>query len=250
MRLKNKVAIVTGAAAGIGEATAKLFASEGARVVVADFNGEGAKAVADQIGETAIAVTADVRVEADVIAMLEATKRAFGRLDILVNNAGKGLVGTVLTIPEKDWDEIISINLKSVYLCSKHAIPLLRTTGGGSIVNIASNVAQVGIRDRAAYVAAKGGVASLTRAMALDHAGDNIRVNAVAPGVIWSSYYERMLETVADPDAFVAALEARAPMARMGQPNEIASIILWLASGESSFATGAVFTVDGGMTAW
>jgi NAD(P)-dependent dehydrogenase (short-subunit alcohol dehydrogenase family) len=250
MRLKNKVAIVTGAAAGIGEATAKLFAAEGARVVVADCNGESAKAVADQIGETAIAVKADVRVEADVIAMLEATKRTFGRLDVLVNNAGRGLIGTVVTIPEKDWDEIISINLKSVYLCSKHAIPLLRVTGGGSIVNIASNVAQVGIRDRAAYVAAKGGVASLTRAMALDHVGDNIRVNAVAPGVIWSSYYERMLETVADPDAFVTALEARAPMARMGQPNEIASIILWLASGQASFATGAVFTVDGGMTAW
>ena len=126
MRLKNKVGIVTGAAAGIGEATARLFANEGARVVVADSNGEGAKAVADQIGETAIAVTADVRIEADVIGMLEATKRAFGRLDILVNNAGKGLIGTVLTIAEKDWDEIISINLKSVYLCSKHAIPLLR----------------------------------------------------------------------------------------------------------------------------
>jgi len=250
MRLKNKVAIVTGAAAGIGEATARLLSNEGARVVIADSNGESAKAVADQIGDAAIAVTADVSVEADVIAMLEATKRAFGRLDILVNNAGKGLIGTVVTIPVKDWDEVISINLKSVYLCSKHAIPLLRVTGGGSIVNVASNVAQVGIRDRAAYVAAKGGVASLTRAMALDHVGDNIRVNAVAPGVIWSSYYERMLETVADPGAFVAALEARAPMARMGQPNEIASIILWLASGESSFATGAVFTVDGGMTAW
>src|SRR5215213_1989067 len=126
MRLKNKVGIVTGAAAGIGEATARLFANEGARVVVADSNGEGAKAVADQIGETAIAVTADVRIEADVIGMLEATKRAFGRLDILVNNAGKGLIGTVLTIAEKDWDDIISINLKSVYLRSKHAIPLLR----------------------------------------------------------------------------------------------------------------------------
>jgi NAD(P)-dependent dehydrogenase (short-subunit alcohol dehydrogenase family) len=250
MRLKDKVAVITGAAAGIGEATARLFAAEGARVVVADYNGEGAKAVAKAIGEAAIAVAVDVRRDADVMAMIAETKRAFGRLDVLVNNAGKGLIGTVVTISESDWDDIISSNLKSVYLCSKHAIPLIRATGGGTIVNVASNVAQVGIRDRAAYVAAKGGVAALTRAMALDHSGDNIRVNAVAPGVIWSSYYERMLKTVPDPDAFVAGLKARAPMARLGQPDEIASIILWLASGDSSFATGAIFTVDGGMTAW
>jgi NAD(P)-dependent dehydrogenase (short-subunit alcohol dehydrogenase family) len=250
MRLKDKVAIVTGAAAGIGEATARLFAAEGARVVVADFNGEGAKAVADAIGDDAIAVTVDVRSDADVRAMLAKSREAFGRLDILVNNAGKGLIGDVVTTEEADWDDIISTNLKSVYLCSKHAIPLLRATGGGSIVNIASNVAQVGIRNRAAYVASKGGVASLTRAMALDHAADNIRVNAVAPGVIWSSYYERMLKTVPDPDAFIAGLKARSPMARMGQPGEIASLVLWLASEESSFATGGVFTVDGGMTAW
>ena len=169
-RLENKVAVVTGAAAGIGEATAKLFAAEGARVVVADRNGEGAKAVAKAIGEAAIAVAVDVRVDADVMAMIAETKRAFGRLDVLVNNAGKGLIGTVVTIAESDWDDIIASNLKSVYLCSKHAIPLLRAGGGGTIVNVASNVAQVGIRDRAAYVAAKGGVASLTRAMALDHA--------------------------------------------------------------------------------
>ena len=250
MRLKDKVAIITGAAAGIGEATASLFAAEGARVVVADCNGDGAQRVADAIGDAAIAATVDVRADAEVRAMLEKAQQAFGRLDVLVNNAGKGLIGDVVTTNEPDWDDIISTNLKSVYLCSKHAIPLLRTAGGGSIVNIASNVAQVGIRNRAAYVASKGGVAALTRAMALDHAADNIRVNAVAPGVIWSSYYERMLETVPDPDAFLAGLKARAPMARMGQPSEIASLVLWLASGESSFATGGLFTVDGGMTAW
>jgi NAD(P)-dependent dehydrogenase (short-subunit alcohol dehydrogenase family) len=250
MRLKDKVAIVTGAAAGIGKATAKLFAAEGARVVVADWNGDGATVVAGAIGDAAIAVTVDVRADAEVQAMLEKTKQAFGRLDILVNNAGKGLIGDVVTTKEADWDDIISTNLKSVYLCSKYAIPVLRMAGGGSIVNIASNVAQVGIRNRAAYVASKGGVASLTRAMALDHAGDNIRVNAVAPGVVWSSYYERMLETVPDRDAFLDGLKARAPMARMGQPSEIASLVLWLASGESSFATGGLFTVDGGMTAW
>ncbi|WP_439495269.1 SDR family oxidoreductase [Bosea sp. (in: a-proteobacteria)] len=250
MRLEGKIAIVTGAAAGIGAATAKLFAVEGARVVVADWNGEGARAVASEIGDAAIAVTVDVRVEAEVMAMMARTREAFGGLDILVNNAGKGLIGDVVSIAESDWDDIVSINLKSVYLCSKHAIPLLRERGGGAIVNTASNVAQVGIRARAAYVAAKGGVAALTRAMALDYAGDSIRVNAVAPGVIWSSYYEKMLETVPDPEAFVAALKARAPMNRMGAPEEIASMMLWLACEDSSFATGALFTVDGGMTAW
>jgi NAD(P)-dependent dehydrogenase (short-subunit alcohol dehydrogenase family) len=250
MRLEGKIAIVTGAAAGIGAATARLFAAEGARVVVADWNGEGARAIAREIGDAAIAVTVDVRVEAEVMAMMARTREAFGGLDILVNNAGKGLIGDVASIAESDWDDIVSINLKSVYLCSKHAIPLLRERGGGAIVNTASNVAQVGIRARAAYVAAKGGVAALTRAMALDYAGDSIRVNAVAPGVIWSSYYEKMLETVPDPEAFVAALKARAPMNRMGAPEEIASMMLWLACEDSSFATGALFTVDGGMTAW
>jgi NAD(P)-dependent dehydrogenase (short-subunit alcohol dehydrogenase family) len=250
MRLQNKVAIVTGAAAGIGAATARLFATEGAKVVVADWDGEGAAAVASEIGEAALAVSVDVRREADVERMIAATTERFGGLDILVNNAGKGLLGDVVAIAEADWDDTISINLKSVYLCSKHAVPLLRARGGGTIVNTASNVAQVGIKARAAYVAAKGGVAALTRAMALDYAEDSIRVNAVAPGVIWSRYYEKMLDTVPDPDAFVAGLKARAPMARMGTPEEIASIMLWLASDESSFATGALFTVDGGMTAW
>ncbi len=250
MRLNKKVAIVTGAGAGIGAATARAFAEAGARVVLADWDGAGARVVAAEIGANACAVTADVRREADVIALMERTVEAFGGLDILVNNAGRGLLGDVTAISDADWDDTLSINLKSVFLCSKHAVPLLRARGGGVIINTASNVAQVGIKARAAYVAAKGGVAALTRAMALDHATDGIRVNAVAPGVIWSKYYEKMLTEVPDPDAFVAGLKARAPMNRMGTPEEIASMMLWLASDESSFATGAIFTVDGGMTAW
>lgn len=250
MRLRDKVAVITGAAAGIGESTARMFAREGAGVVVADWNLERASAIADEIGAKAIAVRTDVRSNVDAKAMITAAIEAFGRLDILVNNAGRGMIGTVETSEEEDWDDLVAVNLKSVYLCSKHAIPAMRAAGGGAIVNTASNVATMGIMNRAAYVAAKGGVASLTRAMALDHVADNIRVNAVAPGVVWSTYYEKMLASVDDPDAFKRRLSARAPMARMGTPDEIASAILWLASDEASFATGTIYTVDGGMTAW
>ncbi|HEV2160513.1 SDR family oxidoreductase [Bradyrhizobium sp.] len=250
MRLKNKVAIITGAAAGIGAATVKLFAAEGARVVVADWNEAGARALAQEIGESAFPIAVDVRNSAAVRSMVSACVERFGKLDVLVNNAGKGALGTVVTANEEEWDDIVSINLKSIFLCSKFAIPIMASSGGGVIVNTASNIAQVGIKDRAAYVAAKGGVASLTRAMALDHAAENIRVNAVCPGVIWSTYFDKMLQEVPDPDAFIAGLKARAPMGRVGQPEEIASMMLWLASEESSFATGGMFTVDGGMTAW
>jgi NAD(P)-dependent dehydrogenase (short-subunit alcohol dehydrogenase family) len=250
MRLKNKIAVITGAGAGIGAATAKLFAQEGAKVLVADFDFGNASKVADDIGASAIASQVDVRNEADTKRMIDEATGTFGALDILVNNAGRGLIGTVETTAEKDWDDIVSVNLKSIYLCSKHAIPHIRKRGGGAIVNTASNVATVGIKDRAAYVAAKGGAAALTRAMALDFAGDNIRVNSVAPGVIWSSYYEKIITQVPDPVAFKAALAARAPTNQMGTPEDIANMILFLASDESKFATGAMFTVDGGMTAW
>ncbi len=246
MRLKGKTAIVTGAGAGIGEATAALFAREGARVLVADRDAATANRVADAIGGTASAT--DVSDEAAVIAMAKLATETFGGVDILVNNAGYGIRGSVLTIEAADWDALMAVNVKGVFLCSKHIIPLMRN--GGSVVNTASNVANVGLADRAAYVASKGAVAALTRSMALDHAAQKVRVNAVAPGTTWSSYFDRMLETHPDPDGFVAALNARAPMNRVAQPDEIAQAILWLASDESSYATGSILTVDGGMTAW
>ena len=181
--------------------------------------------------------------------MVDGAVQAFGRIDILVNNAGRGILGTVVTTAEDDWDDIIAVNLKGVFLCSKHAIPVMKKNGGGTIVNVASTISVVGIPDRAAYVASKGGVAALTRAMALDHVADNIRVNSVAPGVIWSNYYDRMMQQVPDPAAFKKGLQDRAPMGRIGEPNDIATAILWLASDESSFATGSMMTIDGGYTA-
>ncbi|PZU83273.1 MAG: short-chain dehydrogenase [Shinella sp.] len=250
MRLANKIAIITGAGAGIGAATAEVFVKEGAKVVIADFNGEAAKATADGLGDNAISIKVDVRRSEDVKAMVELAVSTFGGLDIIVNNAGRGIIGTVETTSEDDWDDIVAVNLKGVYLCSKFAVPALRARGGGSIINTASNIVTFGIRDRAAYVAAKGGVGALTRAMALDHAPDNIRVNSVAPGVIWSNYYDKMLKEVADPEAFVNGLKARSPMNRVGEPHDIAKAILYLASDESTFATGSMLTVDGGASAW
>jgi NAD(P)-dependent dehydrogenase (short-subunit alcohol dehydrogenase family) len=249
MRLANKVAVITGAGAGIGAATAELFAQQGARVAVADYDANAADIVAKRIGAQAVALEADVRKSADVKAMVDSAVKAFGRIDILVNNAGRGILGTVVTTTEEDWDDIMAVNLKGVFLCSKHAIPVMKAGGGGTIVNVASTISVVGIPDRAAYVASKGGVAALTRAMALDHVADNIRVNSVAPGVIWSNYYDKMMQQVPDPIAFKKGLQDRAPMGRIGEPKDIASAILFLASDESSFATGSMMTIDGGYTA-
>jgi NAD(P)-dependent dehydrogenase (short-subunit alcohol dehydrogenase family) len=250
MRLKNKVALITGAGAGIGEATAHLFAKEGAKVVVSDVNYEAAKSVAEKIGDQAFAIKADVSNTAEVKSMVEATIDRFQGLDILINNAGFGCLGSVVTLDEEAWSRVIDVNLKGVYLCSKYAIPEIKKRGNGAIINLASTISVVGIKDRAAYVAAKGGVAALTRAMALDHAEEGIRINSVAPGVIGSSYFDKMLEEVEDPVAFKAALCARSPMNKMGEPLDIANMMLFLASDESKFATGGMFTIDGGYTAW
>ncbi|WP_223508296.1 MULTISPECIES: SDR family oxidoreductase [unclassified Pseudomonas] len=250
MKLKDKVALITGAGAGIGEATARLFAQEGAKVVVADRNIELALAVAESIGPQALAVQVDVAITAQVKAMVEKTIAHFGGLDILINNAGFGTLGTVVTVDEDTWDQVIDVNLKGVFLCSKFAIPEIVRRGGGAVVNLASTISVVGIKDRAAYVAAKGGVAALTRAMALDHALEGVRVNSVAPGVIASSYYDKIFESVPDPVEFKKGLEARSPLNKMGEPIDIANMILFLSSDDSNFATGAMFTVDGGYTAW
>jgi NAD(P)-dependent dehydrogenase (short-subunit alcohol dehydrogenase family) len=248
--LTNKIALITGAAAGIGEATAELFVREGASVVVADLDSAKAIEVAKRLGDKATPFAVDVSKSAAVKAMMDAAVAQHGRLDILVNNAGYGIRGNVVTTGEDDWNGLMAINVKGGFLCPTHAIRPRGAQGGGVIVNTASTIALVGIPDRAAYVASKGAVAALTRAMALDHAVDNIRVNSVAPGVVWSSYYDKIVATHEDPNGFKARLKARAPTNRWGEPREIAAAILWLASDEASFATGSTMTVDGGYTAW
>lgn len=248
MRLNGKVCIVTGGGSGIGRATCVLFAREGARVVVADKRSEAAQAVAAECGG-AIALEVDVSVSAQVKRMVDDTVAQFGRLDVLVSNAGYGITGSVVETDEDAWEGLMAVNVRGVYLCAKHAIPAMKRTGGGAIVNTASVVASIGIRNRAAYCASKGAVAALTRAIAIDHVGDGIRCNAVAPGTIDTPYFDDILRNSPVAADSRKALEARQLLGRLGTPEEIAAGILFLASDESRFATGSILTLDGGMTA-
>lgn len=252
MRLENKIVIITGGGSGIGRAVCDLFAAEGADLMIADKNADAAVAAATAaraVGRRAEAMTADVAESADVKRMIDDTVAAFGRIDVLVNNAGYGITGSVVETDEADWDALIAVNLRGVYLGCKYVIPVMRQQGGGAIVNTASVVAAVGIRDRAAYVASKGAVAALTRAMALDHVDDGIRINAVAPGTIETAYFDEMFAKSDDPGGLRRNLEARHPMNRLGTPMEVAYAMLYLASDESGFSTGSILTVDGGMSA-
>ena len=250
MNFTDQTVIVTGAGSGIGRAAALRFAELGANVVIADKNEAAARVVADEAGAKALAVTVDVSDSASVRSMIKTVVDNFGGIDVLCNNAGFGFPGNVLEIDEENWDRLMSVNLKGVYLCSKYAIPELAKTGDGRIVNTSSYTASVGIRDRAAYVASKGGVSALTRAMALDHVDQGIRVNAVAPGTINSPYFDKMIAESPEPQELVDSLNGRSPMHRMGRPEEVAEAIVWLAAKESSFATGSVLTIDGGTSTW
>ena len=252
MRLEGKVAIVTGGGSGIGRATCLLFAQEGAKVVIADKRKEAADAVAAECRAEraeALGLAVDVSKDAEAKRMVDETVRAFGRLDVLVNNAGYGFAGSVVDTDEEAWDALMAVNVRGVYLCAKHAIPAMAANGGGSIVNTASVVAAVGIRNRAAYCASKGAVAALTRAIAIDHVAEGIRCNAVAPGTIDTPYFDDILRKSPVAADTRKALEARQLMGRLGTPEEIAAGILFLASDESRFATGSILTLDGGMTA-
>jgi meso-butanediol dehydrogenase / (S,S)-butanediol dehydrogenase / diacetyl reductase len=253
MRLADKVCVVTGGGSGIGRATSLLFAREGAKVVIADTDLSAAEEVAAEAREgdaRSTAVAVDVSSSVSVREMVRRTIDEFDRLDVLVNNAGYGFAATVVQTEEADWDRLMAVNLKGVYLGCKYAIPVMSRQGGGVIVNTASVGATVGIKERAAYCASKGGVASLTKVMAVDHAGENIRVNCVAPGTIDTPYHADIEAASGDAAAFREGLEARQVMNRLGRAEEIARAILYLACDESSFATGSMLTVDGGMTAW
>jgi 2-keto-3-deoxy-L-fuconate dehydrogenase len=232
MNLAGKRVLITGAGSGIGAATARRFAADGAEVIVADLSPE---AVADELGAQAIVL--DVRDEQQVAP-------AMADLDVLVNVAG---IGSTTNAPETTlevWENVFAVNARGTFLCCKHAIPGMAARGGGSIVNIASVAGLVGLRNRAAYCASKGAVISLTRALAVDHVADGIRVNAVAPGTVDSPWVRRLVEDVGES---LDALRARQPMGRLGTPEEIADAVVYLAAAE--FVTGSVLVIDGGLTA-
>lgn len=247
-RLAGKTAIVTGAAGGLGSAICRLFAREGAAVAVADLDLEGARALAGEIaaaGGRALPVRADVTSAEDIAEMTEAAVRFAGEggVSILVNNAGIAGLGAVTEISEEDWNRVLAVNLTGAYLCSRRAIPEMIRAGGGSIVCVSSVAGVIAQAGQAAYHASKHGLVGLVRAMALDHAGDGIRVNAVCPGAVDTP----LLSPLTGERR--ASLAARHALGRIARPEEIAAAVLYLAGDESSFTTGAALLADGGWTA-
>ena len=248
MRLEDKVAIITGAASGIGRATAKLFAEHGAKIVVADIDQDGGNHTIVDIqdsGGDAIFVQTDVTIAEDTVRMVQETVKRYEKLDILFNNAGIAMRLPVADLPEADWHRCLDVNLTGVYLCAKAAIPEMQKNRGGSIINMSSIYGIVGADVRAAYVASKGGVTNLTRGMALDYAQDNIRVNCICPGFVETPLVAGVVKTPAE----YRKLADKHPMRRLGQPEEIAYGALYLASDESAFVTGIALPIDGGYTA-
>jgi NAD(P)-dependent dehydrogenase (short-subunit alcohol dehydrogenase family) len=250
IRIDNKVALITGAAAGIGAGIAELFSEAGAAVALFDINGEGARRRAQRLGESgrALAVPGDVSCEEDVKAALDQTVREFGTLDILVNNAGIEVPGPMVEMTSSDWDRQLNVNLKGVFLFSKYAIPHLRGHRG-AIVNISSVHAFVSYEGNAAYDASKAGMIGLTRALALEHGRDGIRVNAICPGYIDTPMMDEWLRV--QPDAAQAMRQVLSihPLGRIGTPRDVADAALFLASDAASFISGTFLVVDGAMTA-
>jgi len=247
MRLKDKVALVTGGASGIGKATAELFAREGARVAVADYSAGGRETVQgiQNAGGEAIFLSVDVSDSGQVTKMVEAAFQAYGRIDILFNAAGILHYGTVLETDEQAWHRVLSVNLTGTYLCCRAVIPHMIRQGGGSIINVSSTAgAHDAIPNAVAYVASKGGVTMLTKAMAVDHGRQGVRVNALVPGATDTP----MIRKVLTPEA-MAGLAAQHPIGRIGRPEELAQAVLFLASDDASFVTGSAMYVDGGQTA-
>jgi NAD(P)-dependent dehydrogenase (short-subunit alcohol dehydrogenase family) len=246
--LTAKVALITGAASGIGRATALLFSREGAAVAIADINQSG-QSVAEEIiqnGGRAIFERADVTQAADCQGVVERTMREFGAIDILFNNAGIIRRASVVELSEQDWDQIMAVNVKSMFLMSRQVVPIMAKTGGGSIIHTASGWGLVGGPRAAAYCASKGAVVLLTKAMAIDHGPQNIRVNCICPGDTDTGMLRIESQQLGEQEDCFLAESARRPLGRIGKPEEIAQAALYLASDASSFVTGTALVVDGG----
>lgn len=253
-RLQDKVAIITGAAAGMGRETAKLFAAEGASVAVTDLKQEDVDAVVAEIteaGETARGYVMNVAKESDVQQVIDSVATDFGKLDILINNAGiTGVNKQTDTVTEDEWDAVFAVDVKGVFFCTKHAIPHFRANGRGSVVNFSSIYGLVGADELTPYAAAKGAVTNMTRQDAISFGPDHIRVNSVHPGTILTPLVKELGSRGEDGlDAYKAHMSAKHPIGYLGEPIDVAYAVLFLASDEARFITGAHLTVDGGYTA-
>lgn len=249
MRLQNKVAIVTGGAGGIGAATARAFAREGAQVVVVDVNGSVAQEVAQSIsaaGGTALAVQADVSSEPDIERVVATTVERFGGVDVVFNNAGIIRRTTALDISVEEWDKVFGVNVRGIYLMCKHTIPVMAARGGGSVINTGSGWGLKGGGTALSYCASKGAVVNMTRALAIDHGPQNIRVNSVNPGDTDTNMLRNEAAQLGEDETAFLTESSDRPLGRMGTPDEIAEAVLWLASDASSYVTGAALVVDGG----
>lgn len=252
-RLAGKVALITGGGTGIGRAIAVAFAREGASVAVAGRRLEKLKEVAVEIekqGGAALALQSDVSRAKDAERAISETSNKFGKLNVLVNNAGTLSVSTVDTIAEEDWDRVIAVNLKGPFLMSRAALKEFRKAGGGTIVNIGSVLGLVAMKDRAAYCASKGGVTMLTKAMALDHAHENVRVNCICPSIVETELVKGLFDHSEQGKRLKQSRMGTIPLGRFGKPADVAELAVFLASEESSWLTGTAIPLDGGLTAF
>jgi NAD(P)-dependent dehydrogenase (short-subunit alcohol dehydrogenase family) len=249
VNFEDKVVIVTGAAVGIGRATAIAFAEKDARVVVTDIDVEKGKQTSSLIGGDAFFIEINVANSESVKNMVKEVTKRFGRIDILVNNAGIYYQGDIIETTEEEWDKVIAVNLKGVYLCSHYVIPVMLRGNGGVVVNVASEAGLVGIAGQVAYNASKAGVISLTKSMAVDFGRQGVRVNAVCPGTTETPMVKNALKKSKDPEKERRKLEEYRPLNRLGRPEEIAAAILAMASDHLGYATGSVLSIDGGYTA-
>ena len=248
-RLKGKIGIVTGAGSGIGRACAIALASEGARVALAGRRRDRVEEVAHKIGDSAFAIPSDVSKTNEVSRLIEETVSHLGGLNFLLNNAGVLHIGNAEQITEEQWDHTFNVNVRAVWQLSRAALPHMREVGGGSIINVASTLGVVGARNRAAYAASKGAVVLLTKSMVVDHGHENVRVNAICPGFVETDLTAAVIGQAPDPAAVRRERTAAHPIGRLGRPEDIAGLAVYLASDESSWVTGAVLPVDGGYLA-
>lgn len=248
-RLKGKTAIITGAGSGIGHACALALAQQAANVVLVGRRKDRIEQLAREIGNSALALQADVSKKDQIDRVVAETAGHFGEINLLLNNAGRLHIGTAEQITEEHWDETFNLNVRGLWLLSRAVLPHMRKAGGGSIINMASVLGINGARNRAAYAASKGAVVLLTKCMAIDHGQENIRVNAICPGFVETELTAKVISQAPNPDQVRSERTAVHPIGRLGKPEDVASMAVYLASDESSWVTGAVFPVDGGYLA-